>query len=73
MTEQDQSLMIDYQMYLTKKNYQSIKKSNKYNDIVYAVSDVKEGYHKDFFDGLRLFDFHLPFVRIYYNLIMNFS
>lgn len=32
--------------------------------MVFAVSDVKEGWHKEFFDGIEVFDEHLPLLLI---------
>lgn len=48
--------MIDYTM------SQSKKMSN--SDVLFTVSDMKEGWHKDFYDTLEIFDDEVPLLVI---------
>lgn len=58
-TEHD-AIVIDFQMHQAKQQYD---KSNG-KAILFTVSDIKEGYQKEFFDVMSIYDIHLPLVRI---------
>jgi hypothetical protein len=35
-----------------------------FTDLVFAVSDMKEGWNKEFFDSIGIFDEHVPILMI---------
>lgn len=61
-SEYDHSLAIDYDMYESMIKY---KNKELQKDLIFLVSDVKEGFHKDFFDSLHIYDYHLPAVSMH--------
>eukprot|EP00347_Sterkiella_histriomuscorum_P014357 403361180 len=77
--DHDTSYSTDYSMYEAMKSYKKLKKLSRgiQKDVIFAISDVKEGFHKDFFDGIKIFDFNLPCTILalnqrYYQLINKY-
>eukprot|EP00350_Pseudokeronopsis_sp_OXSARD2_P010188 CAMPEP_0170557704 /NCGR_PEP_ID=MMETSP0211-20121228/29367_1 /TAXON_ID=311385 /ORGANISM="Pseudokeronopsis sp., Strain OXSARD2" /LENGTH=135 /DNA_ID=CAMNT_0010868955 /DNA_START=230 /DNA_END=637 /DNA_ORIENTATION=- len=60
-----------YQAYLqyTQAITNAADSKSNFQDIIFATGDVKEGFGKEFFDGMNLFDKDLPFLMILDNTL----
>lgn len=56
-TEPDRDLT-DSALYYAQQHYKSGR------DAIFAVSDMKEGFEKELYDSLQIYDVHLPLVSL---------
>ena len=71
MIEAEDRDFIDFQMNEAMLAYKN-QLRNSTRDILFGVSDMKEGFHKDFFDTLQIHDDIVPLVStsiLRFNLI----
>ncbi|CDW74025.1 UNKNOWN [Stylonychia lemnae] len=58
--EDESSTAIDFSTYQAMLKFREVQISNNYTDLIFCVSDIKEGFHKDFFDNLKIYDTDIP-------------
>jgi len=56
-TEPDRDL-VDSALYLASQHYKGTR------DAIFTISDMKEGFEKELFDSLQIYDDHLPLVSL---------